>query len=150
MRSPRGEESAPPPGNYNRRVTGYTHKNLRADVEDMAPQFGLAPSLEARFARSALECEHTGISHQKIAPNFRVPFGHRHAEQEEIYVVLSGSGRAKLDDDFVDLRPLDALRVAPATVRAFEAGPEGLELIAFGAPRGAGNDSELQQDWWVG
>lgn len=131
-------------------MAGYTHKNLLADVEDMAPQFGLAPNLEARFARTALDCERTGISHQRLAPNFRVPFGHRHAEQEEIYVVLSGSGRAKLDDDFVDLKPLDALRVAPATVRAFEAGPEGLELIAFGAPRGEDNDSELRQDWWVG
>ena len=130
-------------------MSGYTHKNLRADVEDMAPQFGLAPNLEARFARKALGCEHTGISYQRIAPSFRVPFGHKHAEQEEIYVVLSGSGRAKLDDEFVDLKPLDALRVAPATVRAFEAGPDGLELIAFGAPSGEGNDSELQQDWWV-
>jgi mannose-6-phosphate isomerase-like protein (cupin superfamily) len=131
-------------------MAGYTHKNLCTDIEDAAVQFGLSPNLEAHFGRTALECEHTGISHQRIAPNFRVPFGHKHAEQEEIYVVLSGSGRARLDDDIVDLRPLDALRVAPATVRAFEAGPDGLELIAFGGPRGAGNDSELQQDWWVG
>lgn len=131
-------------------MTAYTHKNLRGDVEDAAVQFGLSPNLEAHFARNALDCESSGVSFQRLAPNFRVPFGHTHAEQEEIYVVLSGSGRAKLGDDLVDLRPLDALRVAPATVRAFEAGPDGLELIAFGAPRGAGNDSELQQDWWVG
>ena len=131
-------------------MAGYTHKNLRDDVEDAAVQFGLSPNLEAHFGRTALDCDSTGISLQRLAPNFRVPFGHKHAEQEEIYVVLSGSGRAKLGDDLVDLRPLDALRVAPETVRAFEAGPDGLELLAFGAPRSAGNDSELQQDWWVG
>lgn len=130
-------------------MAGYTHKNLRDDVEDMASQFGLAPSLEARFARTALECERTGISYQRLAPGFRVPFGHRHAEQEEIYVVLSGSGRAKLDDEIVDLKPLDALRVAPATFRGIEAGPDGLELLAFGGPRGEGNDTEMQQDWWL-
>ena len=91
--------AAPQTGNYNRRMTAYTHKNLRADVEDSAVQFGLSPSLEAHFARTALDCESTGVSFQRLAPNFRVPFGHKHAEQEEIYVVLSGSGRAKLDDD---------------------------------------------------
>ena len=126
----------------------YTHKNLRDDVEDMAPQYGLGPIMEARFARVALECERTGISYQKLAPNARVPFGHRHAEQEEIYVVLSGSGRAKVDDEIVALRPLDALRVAPATFRALEAGPDGLELIAFGGPRSEGDDAEMRQDWW--
>lgn len=131
-------------------MAGYTHKNLRDDIEDAATQFGLSPNLEAHFGRTALDCESTGVSLQRLAPNFRVPFGHSHAEQEEIYVVLSGSGRAKLDDDIVELRPLDALRVAPATVRAFEAGPDGLELLAFGGPREGGNDSELHQDWWVG
>jgi mannose-6-phosphate isomerase-like protein (cupin superfamily) len=130
-------------------MAGYTHKNLRDDVEDMAPQYGLAPIMEARFARVALECERTGISYQKLAPSARVPFGHRHAEQEEIYVVLSGSGRAKVDGEIVDLKPLDALRVAPTTFRAVEAGPDGLELIAFGGPRGVQDDTEMQQDWWI-
>ena len=129
-------------------MAGYTHKNLRDDIEDMAPQYGLSPRLEARFASAALECERTGISYQRLAPGVRVPFGHRHAEQEEIYVVLSGGGRAKLDDAIVELGPLDALRVAPATFRGIEAGPDGLELIAFGGPRSEGNDAEMQQDWW--
>jgi mannose-6-phosphate isomerase-like protein (cupin superfamily) len=130
-------------------VAGYTYKNLRADVTDSAPRFGLGDSMEAHFARNALDCERSGISYQKLGPGFRVPFGHSHAEQEEIYVVLSGSGRAKLDDEIVDLEPLDALRVAATTVRAIEAGPEGLELIAFGAPRTPENDAEMLPGWWA-
>lgn len=129
-------------------MPGFTLKNLREDVPDMAAQFGLAPNIEARFARSALDCELTAMSYQRVAPNFRVPFGHRHATQEEIYVVLSGGGRAKLDDEIVELKPLDALRVAPATVRGVEAGPDGLELLAFGGPRTEENDAEMLADWW--
>lgn len=128
-------------------MSGFTHKNLRDDVPDVAPEFGLAPDLEAHFAREALDCENVGISFQRIAPNFRTPFGHRHAEQEEIYVVLAGSGRARLDDQVVELRPLDALRVAPSTVRAVEAGPDGIELLAFGGAR-AQSDAEMIPGWW--
>jgi hypothetical protein len=130
-------------------VTGYTYKNLRTDVTDSAPRFGLGDSMEAHFARNALDCERSGLSYQKLGPGFRVPFGHSHAEQEEVYVVLSGSGRARLDDEFVDLEPLDALRIAPSTVRAIEAGPDGIELIAFGAPRTPENDSQMLPGWWA-
>jgi mannose-6-phosphate isomerase-like protein (cupin superfamily) len=130
-------------------VTGYTYKNLRTDVDDSAPRFGLGDSMEAHFARNALDCERSGISYQKLGPGFRVPFGHSHAEQEEIYVVLSGSGRARLDDEFVDLEPLDALRISPSTVRAIEAGPDGIELIAFGAPRTPENDAQMLPGWWA-
>lgn len=129
-------------------MSAYTKVNLRGDVEDQAPKFGLAPELEARFAHDPLESEVTGLSYQRLAPGARVPFGHRHEAQEEIYVVLSGSGRAKLDGDLVELSALDALRIAPQTMRALEAGPEGLELVAFGAPRGERNDAEMAAGWW--
>jgi uncharacterized cupin superfamily protein len=130
-------------------MASYTVKNLKEDVENSAPKFGYAPQMEARFARGDLDCEQTGISYQRLAPDVRGPFGHRHNAQEEIYVVLSGGGRAKLDDDVIDLRPLDALRVAPGTARAFEAGPDGLELVAFGAPSTGEQDVEMLPDWWT-
>ena len=78
-------------------MTDYTLRNLK-EIEDQAPKFGLAPNLEARFARTPLETDHLGVSYQRLAPDFRVPFGHKHGEQEEIYVVLSGSARLKLDE----------------------------------------------------
>jgi mannose-6-phosphate isomerase-like protein (cupin superfamily) len=128
-------------------VAGYTIRNLK-DVEDAALEFGLSPDVEARFAREALEAESTGLSYQRLAPNVRQTFGHRHAEQEELYVVLSGSGRIKLDDDLVDLAPLDAVRMAPETMRCLEAGPEGLEFLAF-SPRRGENDAEMTPAWWT-
>ena len=126
---------------------GYTIKNLK-DVEDAAPKFGMAPDVEARFARRPLECEQLAISYQRLAPNARMPFGHRHAAQEEIYVLLDGSARVKLEDEVVELSELDALRVDPRTMRAFEAGPEGAEFLAFGAPGSEKNDAEMTQNWW--
>ena len=128
-------------------MAGYTLKNLK-EIDDQAPKFGFSPSLEARFARGPLELESSGLSYQRIAPSFRVPFGHRHGAQEEIYVLLSGSGRMKLDDDVVELRQWDAVRVAAATMRDFEAGPEGAELLAFGAPAIGPNDAEMTPGWW--
>jgi mannose-6-phosphate isomerase-like protein (cupin superfamily) len=129
-------------------VPGYTIKNLK-NVEDAAPKFGLSPDVEARFAREALEAESTGMSYQRLAPNVRQTFGHRHAEQEEVYVVLGGSGRIKLDDDVVDVGPLDAVRMAPETMRCLEAGPDGLEFLAF-SPRRGENDAEMTPGWWSG
>jgi quercetin dioxygenase-like cupin family protein len=126
---------------------GYTLKNLK-DVEDAAPKFGRAPDVEARFARRPLECEQLAISYQRLAPNARMPFGHKHAAQEEIYVVLDGSARVKLEDDVVELSKLDALRVDPQTMRAFEAGSEGAVFLAFGAPGSDQNDAEMVQQWW--
>jgi hypothetical protein len=130
-------------------MAGYTIKNLKDDVEDMAPKFGFAPNLEARFARDELECEKSGLSYQRYAPNFRTPFGHRHAEQEELYVIVSGSGRMKLGDDLVELRAWDVVRVPGDIMRAFEAGPDGAELIAFGAPFTGRSDTEMQPGWWA-
>ena len=84
------------------------------------------------MARTALGAEHTGVTHFRLRPGKRSPFTHRHREAEEIYVILSGSGRIKLDEELADVRPLDAIRVAPDVARAFEAGPDGLEFLAFG------------------
>jgi mannose-6-phosphate isomerase-like protein (cupin superfamily) len=125
----------------------YTHLNL-ADVEDMAPTFGLS-GIEARFVREPLELEQSGLSFQRLAPNARLPFGHRHKAQEEVYVVIGGSGRARIGEEIVELAMLDVLRVAAPAVRAIEAGPDGLEVVAFGArtdPDAA--ESEVVEDFW--
>lgn len=132
-------------------MSDYTKANLRNDVEDQATKFGLSPDLEARFARGQLELEQSGVSYQKIAAGYRVPFGHTHSEQEEIYVILAGGGRAKVGDETIELAPLDALRVAPGAWRGVEAGPDGLELVAFGSRPGMApdaNDTEMRQGWW--
>src|SRR6266700_506919 len=125
----------------------YTLLNLK-DVKDMAPEYGMPPEVEARFARKPLECEQLALSYQRLAPDMRLPFGHKHAGQEEIYVLLSGTARAKLEDEIVELRQWDALRVAPETMRSFEAGPEGAELLALGARTGDRNDAEMVAGWW--
>jgi mannose-6-phosphate isomerase-like protein (cupin superfamily) len=88
------------------------------------------------------------MSFYRIAPGFRVPFGHRHAEQEEIYVVISGTARMKVEDDEIELGTLDALRVAPELARGMEGGPNGAEVLAFGAPKPAEQDAELLHGWW--
>jgi gentisate 1,2-dioxygenase len=128
-------------------VAGYTITNLK-EIEDQAPKFGLSPDLEARFATGPLECEKTGLSYQRLAPGFRVPFGHKHAQQEEVYVLVRGSGRVKLDDDVVELRQWDAVRVAREVTRNFEAGVEGAEILAFGAPNTGLQDAEPAPGWW--
>ena len=123
----------------------FTLKNL-AEVDDSAPKFGYAEVQEARFAKDELEAEQTGVSYQRVKPGKRQAFAHRHERAEEVYVVLGGSGQAKLEDQLVELRALDAIRVAPGVTRAFQAGPEGLELIAFG-PRHDG-DGDVLPGWW--
>jgi mannose-6-phosphate isomerase-like protein (cupin superfamily) len=130
-------------------MAGYTKVNLKNDVDDQAPNFGLAPDLEARMARVPLEMENSGISYQRIAPNFRVPFGHKHKNQEEVYVVLSGSLRMKIEDEVHDLKQWDAVRVHKDTMRGFEGGPEGAEILAVGAPSTGPGDAEVVQDWWA-
>ena len=127
-------------------MTDYTKHNLK-DVEDAAPKFGMPSELEARFARRALAGETLGLSHMKLAPNFRVPFGHRHTAQEEVYVLVAGSARIKLDDEIVELVPWDAVRIGKATMRNVEAGPDGAEYLAFGAGDDP-QDAELAPGWW--
>jgi mannose-6-phosphate isomerase-like protein (cupin superfamily) len=132
-------------------VSDHAVKNLKSDTEDQAPNFGLSPNLEARFARGVLGLEHSGISYQKLAAGFRVPFGHVHEKQEELYVVVSGGGRAKVGDDVLDLKQWDALRVPPGAWRGIEAGPDGMELLAYGARCGMAadeSDVEMEQNWW--
>jgi len=128
-------------------MAGYTIVNLK-DVEDQAPNFGLSPDLEARFARKPLEASVLGLSYQRFAPNLRTPFGHRHEAQEEVYVVLSGSARIKLDDDIHELVQWDSVRIASETMRCFEAGPEGAELLVVGGPVVGANDAEMVPGWW--
>jgi mannose-6-phosphate isomerase-like protein (cupin superfamily) len=123
----------------------YAKTNLRT-VRDSAAEHGLSETQEARFPRADLGAEQTGINFLTIKPSQRETFAHRHAEAEEIYVVLSGAGRVKLGDELVELAPLDAVRVSPGVVRSFEAGPEGLEVLIFG-PHVEG-DSEVVADFW--
>ena len=127
-------------------ATPFTHLNL-TDVDDAAPGNGFGERWEARVAREPLGEEETGVAHFRLRPGKRSPFTHRHSEAEETYVILSGRGRMKLDEQIVEVGPLDAIRVAPRTARAFEAGPDGLEFIAFG-PHRAG-DGELVDDPWT-
>jgi mannose-6-phosphate isomerase-like protein (cupin superfamily) len=126
-------------------MSGYTKLNLREDVEDMAAG-RMPPGIEAHFAKQALDCEKSGVTYFKLGPDFHPPFGHRHAEQEEIYVIISGSATLKVEDEAIEMGPLDAIRLAPDTVRALRAGPDGCELIAFGAPMR--QDAEMLSGWW--
>jgi mannose-6-phosphate isomerase-like protein (cupin superfamily) len=125
--------------------SSHTHIRL-TDVKDSAPEFGLGSDQEARFASGALGAEQTGVSHHRLKPGKRQRFGHRHDRAEEVYVVLGGNGRIRLDEEIIQLQPLDAVRIAPHVTRAVEAGRGGIEFIAFG-PRHEG-DGELIQGWW--
>jgi mannose-6-phosphate isomerase-like protein (cupin superfamily) len=126
-------------------ATSYTLKKL-TDIEDAAPKSGFGEFQEARFAKAALETEDTGVSYHRVKPGKRQPFAHKHEQAEEVYVVIAGSGRVKLDEDILEIDTLDAIRVAPGMIRAFEAGTDGLDLIACG-PRHDG-DGEVIQGWW--
>ena len=124
----------------------YSQVNL-VDIEDVAPANGFGDRWEARVARTALGAQQTGVTHFRLLAGKRSPFSHRHAVAEEIYVILSGTGRLKLDDEIIDVRTLDAVRVRPEVARAFEAGSDGLEFLAFG-PHHPG-DGEPVDDPWV-
>jgi uncharacterized cupin superfamily protein len=127
-------------------MAGYTIVNLM-ELENGAKE-GDATS-ERRMARSALESEHIGLSHFRYAPGRRSSIGHAHREQEEVYLVLGGSGQVKLDDERRDIAQWDVVRVAPATYRGFEAGPDGLELLAIGSDRPEGGDGiRTDETWW--
>jgi quercetin dioxygenase-like cupin family protein len=130
-------------------TTGYTKVNLKDDVEDQAPKFGLSPNMEYRMARERLEGEESAVSYLRLAPNFRMPFGHTHKEQEEIYVLVGGSAKIKLDDEVVELATWDAVRMAPEVMRCLEAGPDGAEVLMVGAPKITPQDAEMEQNWWT-
>ena len=127
-------------------MTDYTHKSLK-EVDDMAPQFGMPSEMQARFAREPRGLERVGLGYYRLEPGFRIPFGHRHEDQEEVYVVVRGSARMKVGDDVVELGELDAVRVAGDTMRNVEAGPDGAELLAFGE-RATQEQSEMVPGWW--
>jgi quercetin dioxygenase-like cupin family protein len=126
-------------------VSNYAKVNL-LELEDSVGD--RAPEIEGRFGRTALGSRDLGVSHFRYAPGFRSQAGHRHREQEEAYVVVAGSGRVLVDGEVLELKQWDALRVAPEVVRAFEAGPDGLDVIAIGGPRPEGGDGELASADW--
>ncbi len=125
-------------------MSNYTVKNVK-ELDNAAERFGIE-GMEARFGRKALELENFGFSFQALTPNYRQPFGHRHATQEEVYVVLRGSGRIKVEDDIVDLKEWDAIRVPAGRARQLESGADGMDFIAIGAPEGG--DAEILEGWW--
>jgi mannose-6-phosphate isomerase-like protein (cupin superfamily) len=126
----------------------YTIKNLR-EVEDLAVRHGFSERQQARFPREELDAEATGLAYIVVREGQRQPFAHRHGEAEEIYVVLSGSGRVKLDDEVIEVGEMDAIRIAPPVARAFEAGSEPLELLVFG-PHHPGDAEVVSGDFWAG
>ena len=126
--------------------------NLKRDLEDIGSKFDGAPDLEFRAATKALGLEQCGLSYQRVPPGYRFPYGHTHDQQEEVYVTVRGSGLMKLDDEVIELKEWDAVRVPPGTWRGYEAGPEGLEIIVIGAPNLGENprgDVEGRRNWWT-
>ena len=128
-------------------MSTYAIVNLKEDVEDALSE--RAPGIEGRFARKHLDSEHLGVSYLRFSPGVRSTTAHSHREQEEAYVVISGSGQVRLDDEIHELRCWDVVRVDPATVRAFEAGDDGLELIAIGSDRPDGGDGVFVDPAWI-
>jgi mannose-6-phosphate isomerase-like protein (cupin superfamily) len=130
----------------------FTLTNIRDDLEDLGPRFDGAPDLEFRAATKALGMEKSALSYQRVPPGYRFPYGHTHLKQEALYVVVRGSGRMKVDDEIVELREWDAIRVPPGAWRGYEAGAEGLEILVVGAPslgddpRG---DVDGERGWWA-
>jgi mannose-6-phosphate isomerase-like protein (cupin superfamily) len=131
----------------------FTLRNLKEDPEDLGSNFDGPPDLEFRAATKLLGLERSGLTYQRVPPDYRFPYGHTHATQEEVYVVVGGGGRMAVDDEVVDLRQWDAVRVPPGSWRGYEAGPEGLELLVIGAPNLGDDprgDVEGRRDWWAG
>ena len=129
----------------------FTLRNLKQDLEDVGSRFDGAPDLEFRLATQGLGLTKSGLGYQHVPAGYRFPYGHKHETQEEVYVVVRGSGRMKLDDEIIELAQWDAVRVAPGTWRGYEAGPEGLEILVIGAPNlgeAPREDVEGRRDWW--
>jgi mannose-6-phosphate isomerase-like protein (cupin superfamily) len=127
-------------------TTQHATTNLD-DVKDLAPDFGMSAICESRFARQALGAETIGLANYRMNPGQRLGFGHSHGKVEEIYVVLAGSGRFKLDDEIIDVGPKDVVFCPPSTMREWESGPDGMELLAFGGH--AEEEATMEKDWWT-
>jgi mannose-6-phosphate isomerase-like protein (cupin superfamily) len=130
----------------------FTRRNIKADLDDVGSNFDGAPGLEFRLATVPLGLEQSGLGYQHVPPGYRFPYGHTHRTQEEVYVVIGGSGRMKLDDEIIELKQWDAVRIPPGTWRGYEAGPDGLELFVIGAPNlgeSPREDVEGRRDWWA-
>ena len=130
----------------------FTRRNIKEDLEDIGPRFDGPPDLEFRAATKALELEQSALSYQRVPSGYRFPYGHTHMTQEEVYVVVRGGGRMKVDDEIVELREWDAVRVSPGTWRGYEAGPDGLEILVIGAPslgKAPRDDVDGLRDWWA-
>ena len=130
----------------------FTLTNIRDDLEDLGPRFDGAPDLEFRAATKALGLERSALSYQRVPPGYRFPYGHTHVTQEEVYVVVRGGGRMKVDDEIVELREWDAIRVPPGTWRGYEAGADGLEILVIGAPNLGDDprgDVDGERGWWA-
>ena len=128
-------------------MSDYTIVNL-GDVENVAPGFQMPEGMDVRFPKRDLGFMIGGVGVEKLPPGIRTPFGHKHSRQAEIYVIAEGLGRIKLDDEVLDLRQWDILRIGPGVMRNLEAGYDGITLIAFGAPLGEKNDGEIVPGWW--
>ena len=128
-------------------MSNYTKANLRNDVENVAPKFDMPKEMQARFGRRPLDGKTLGLSLMTLEPNFRIPFGHKHEGQEEVYVVVRGSGRVKVGDEVVELNEWDAIRFDKDTMRNMEAGPDGIDYLAFGAGDDP-MDAEMTPNWW--
>ena len=129
-------------------MAGYTVQNLK-EIDNQGVNFGLDENdIQLRMAKDPLECADCGLTYMRLGPGWRTPFGHNHKTQEEIYILVNGSARMKLEDKLVDMKPFTAVRVSPETMRSYEGGPEGAELIVIGTPRTGGGDAEIVQGWW--
>jgi len=131
----------------------FTLRNIKRDLEDIGSVFDGPPGLEFRAATKPLELRESGLTYQSVPPDYRFPYGHTHATQEEVYVVVGGGGRMKVDDEVFPLTQWDAVRVPPGSWRGYEAGQDGLELLVIGAPNLGDDprgDVEGRRDWWAG
>jgi oxalate decarboxylase/phosphoglucose isomerase-like protein (cupin superfamily) len=130
-------------------VAGYTVQNLR-EIENQGLKFGMDENdIQLRMAKDPLGCEHCGISYIKLGAGWRQPFGHNHKTQEEVYILVNGGARMKVEDEVVEMKPMTAVRVSKDTMRGYEGGPEGAELIVIGAPRTGPGDADTVPGWWT-
>jgi quercetin dioxygenase-like cupin family protein len=125
-------------------MSDWARKNFD-ELPDVSPE---GVRIQWRFAREELGSPELGLSRFTYEPGARMPWGHRHGEQEEAYVVVGGSGRAKLDEEVIEISQWDVIRVAPAVARSFEAGPDGLDVICVGGRKPEGGDNVKVDDFW--